>query len=86
MHTQPLDTFLQDLPSHSHQDWSWSNQIRHRIHFFEFESYTVWGLTANILIHVAQIALQRSAAFDITAAGMRPFSDVWHDGQQVLYR
>jgi cytochrome c oxidase subunit IV len=37
----------------------------YRVHSFDYQGYVVWGLTAVIMIHVAELALARSADFEI---------------------
>lgn len=84
---QPLHTFLEDAPTHNHRDISWGSGTSHRIHFFDFNGeFNVWGLTAGILIAVAQIALGRAPEFAENIPGSRPFTDIWFDGSKVAYR
>lgn len=52
---------------HRYEDRQWLD-VKYRIHFFEFEAadrkkFTIWGLTAAILIRAASIILQRPADF-----------------------
>ena len=86
----PLQDVLIDQPSHTHKDVTWSGNIRYRLHFFQHahqsEVYNVWGLTAGILVHVAEVALGKNAEFEGIAPGSRPFTDIWHNGSKVLYR
>jgi hypothetical protein len=42
---------------------------KYRVHSFEYQGFIIWGLTASILINVAQLALGRSADFAIYAKG-----------------
>lgn len=35
------------------------------MHSFDYAGHVVWGLTASIMIHVAELALGRSAAFEV---------------------
>jgi coenzyme A diphosphatase NUDT7 len=81
--TVPLALFLRRGRRHWHRDIGgddagatgvaagarWQRQ-RMRMHYFEHRdggSFVVWGLTAAILIHVAEVAFAREAAFDKNA-------------------
>jgi cytochrome c oxidase subunit IV len=37
----------------------------YRVHSFDYQGYVVWGLTAVIMIHVAELALAHSADFEV---------------------
>lgn len=37
----------------------------YRIHSFDYAGHIVWGLTAAIMIQVAELALGRAAAFEV---------------------
>ena len=39
------------------------------MHSFDYQGFIIWGLTASILINVAQLALGRSAEFVVYAKG-----------------
>lgn len=61
----PLETFLRPAPGrHSHKDCAWDD-LTYRLHFFETEDgkFTVWGLTAIILIQVAKCAFGCSPSY-----------------------
>ena len=57
-----------------------------RIHYFQHERWTVWGLTAGILIRIAEAAFGEKAAFDVTG----PYIDYAQlysaDGQTIALR
>ena len=63
----PLDIFLRKSLHHS-VDWTFE-QYPWRVHHFTYEGHAIWGLTALILIHIARIAFQRDAEFDINLPG-----------------
>ncbi|CAK9265753.1 unnamed protein product, partial [Sphagnum jensenii] len=62
----PLEMFLKD-EAHRYEDLSF-RKVVFRVHFFDFESpagvkYSIWGLTAAVLIRAASIILQCEPAF-----------------------
>lgn len=46
----------------------------------------MWGLTAAILIEVAQVAFGREAAFAVHTPGHPPYTLIGFDGQRLTYR
>jgi hypothetical protein len=57
---------LQD-EAHRYKDQIWQDTV-YRVHFFNFETldgvkYSIWGLTASILIRAACVIFQRQPAF-----------------------
>jgi hypothetical protein len=73
----PLEMFLKD-EAHRYEDLSWRNVV-FRVHFFDFESpagvkYSIWGLTASVLIRAASIILQCEPAFIEAAPCLEDFS------------
>jgi coenzyme A diphosphatase NUDT7 len=49
----PLDVFLRESSAHSVKDVQWRGTgLPYRLHFFEYEGFTIWGLTAAIMIQV----------------------------------
>ena len=60
--TVPLASFL-NLEGYSHRDWEFVPGRHIRVHYFRREGRTVWGLTAAMLIRVAEIAFGREAPF-----------------------
>ena len=77
--------FLEDSTSHYHRDVPWQS-TRFRIHFFEYERFVVWGLTARLLIQVAEKAFNRLPAFEDIESGGRPYGDIVYDGTVVRYK
>jgi len=65
--SMPLHAFL-EAENHSHRDAVWGD-VPYRLHFFRHEEFTVWGLTAAILINVAQLAFAEEAAFVVQDEG-----------------
>ncbi|CAM6039949.1 unnamed protein product [Sphagnum compactum] len=73
----PLEMFLKD-EAHRYEDLSWRNVV-FRVHFFDFESpagvkYSIWGLTASVLIRAASIILQCEPAFIEACPCLEDFS------------
>ncbi|KAK4057275.1 8-oxo-dGTP diphosphatase [Microbotryomycetes sp. JL221] len=52
---------------HMHIDYPWFDNVPHRYHHFEAKPKPITGLTAEILIHVAQIAYNEKAEFEVYA-------------------
>lgn len=83
----PLAAFLEDGAAHEHNDVTWQPGITYRIHSFRHEKgYVVWGLTAGILVHVAQMALGRSADYQVHCPGGVDYSTLHHDGEKLAIR
>jgi hypothetical protein len=63
---------------------------RCRLHYWRYkhlgQEYLIWGLTAGILIVVAERAFGCKAAFDVSPPGARPYTDLFFDGTQLRYR
>ena len=66
--TAPLEMFLR-ADRHRHDDWARPNGARPvaRVHYFEYEGRTIWGLTAMILIEVARRVYGREPEFAVAA-------------------
>jgi hypothetical protein len=79
--TVPLYYFLEDNPRHSHRDAT-QGDFTYRIHHFSHYIYDIWGLTAGILIKVAEIAYGRSAEFDVLGSTV-PYTALYFDGSNV---
>eukprot|EP00775_Hariotina_reticulata_P006022 gene6020-6260_t len=63
--SMPLNRFLD---AHQHMHWDMrgkSSRLYYRIHSFDYEGFIIWGLTAAIMIRVAQLALGRPADFEV---------------------
>ena len=64
----PLATFLtNDGSGYSFRDttMSFGGKIGYRLHYFQHGEFTIWGLTANILIEAATVALGRQPGLNI---------------------
>lgn len=81
----PLAAFLEDVPSHTYKDTEWQG-IQFRVHFFEYNNFVVWGLTAAILIQVAQHAFARPSDFLELTPGSRPYHQLFFNGERLLWR
>ena len=83
--TVPLRHFLERHERHTWHEASYG-AFTCRIHHFAHGRWDVWGLTAAILIQVAQAALGRAAEFDVHG----PHIDYAHlysaDGREVCLR
>lgn len=77
----PLHLFLEES-HHSHKDFAWDG-ISYRVHYFEYESYTVWGLTAAILIRAAQLALGKAPEFVEHSSRGAPYTKLYYNGEKV---
>ncbi len=58
----PLKSFLSNK-GYSFRDWEFLPGREIRVHFFEIDGNTVWGLTASVLIETAEIAFGVSCKF-----------------------
>lgn len=52
----PLEGFLSGGDGYSYRDWEFVEGRHIRVHFFQRGRHQVWGLTAVMLIKVAEIA------------------------------
>mmetsp|Transcript_39858 Transcript_39858/g.118675 ORF Transcript_39858/g.118675 Transcript_39858/m.118675 type:complete len:390 (-) Transcript_39858:356-1525(-) len=79
----PLSTFLEPPPrSHYSRDLKWEGHP-YRIHFFEHGGFTVWGLTASILIQVAKLGFARQPAYQEHTRRGDKYDRFFHDGQRL---
>lgn len=81
----PLAAFLEDVPSHTHKDTEWAG-LDFRIHYFQYNHFLVWGLTAAILIDIAQKAFARPPGFLELLPGSRPYNQLFFNGERLLWR
>ncbi|KAF6253594.1 NUDIX hydrolase domain-like protein [Scenedesmus sp. NREL 46B-D3] len=62
----PLSAFLD---AHQHIHWDMRSKAAterfRRVHSFDYQGYVVWGLTALIMIQVAELALGRPPDFEV---------------------
>ena len=81
----PLAAFLEDVPSHTYKDAEWQG-IKYRLHYFEYNDFLVWGLTAAMLIQVAQHAFARPTDFLELTPGSRPYHQLFFNGERLLWQ
>ena len=81
----PLAAFLENVPSHTFKDTEWAG-VTFRIHYFEYNNFLVWGLTAAILIDIAQKAFARPPGFLELSPGSRPYHQLFFNGERLLWR
>lgn len=77
----PLHMFLEDR-NHHHKDVTWHG-FQYRCHYFKYEEYIIWGLTAEVVIRVAAAAFAREPNFDDKGPGSRPFSQLCYRDNQL---
>ncbi|SCV70036.1 BQ2448_1430 [Microbotryum intermedium] len=65
----PREVITGEKPYHTYADYEWFDKVPSRFHSFETNHKPVTGLTAGILIHVAEIAYERRPAFGKEAPG-----------------
>ena len=70
----PLALVLDDNPRHTWKDVQWElpgslSPAWYRIHFFDIQGQNVWGLTAAMLIELAEQGYQHRAAFEVNIPG-----------------
>ncbi|SGY99254.1 BQ5605_C034g11276 [Microbotryum silenes-dioicae] len=65
----PKDVVTGQKPYHTYADYEWFDSVPSRFHSFETNHKPVTGLTAGILIQVAEIAYGRKPAFGKAAPG-----------------
>lgn len=64
----PLESFL-TKEGYSFRDWEFTRGKRIRVHRFERGGHDVWGLTAVMLVRVAEIVYGRQAEFAMSPPG-----------------
>lgn len=67
----PLEMFVRPQAGrHSHKDCAWDD-LAYRLHYFETDDgkFTIWGLTAIILVQVAKCAFGCSPSYEEHAPG-----------------
>jgi hypothetical protein len=69
----PLRCFLDnDRDRYSYEDIEWRDGLTLRLHIFKHGRFTIWGLTARVLIRVAMIAFAvENPPFEIRPAEQR---------------
>lgn len=75
----PLSIFVHpEHGSHSFKDIEWEG-FRYRLHFFEFQGRTIWGLTGHFLIQVAKAALNCKPSYDEDGPQTVDYSLLYND-------
>jgi coenzyme A diphosphatase NUDT7 len=86
--TAPLEMFL-SADRHRYDDWARPNGARPavRVHYFEYEGRTIWGLTAMILIEVARRVYGREPEFAVAADdGVAVWDARCRDGEAAVIK
>jgi hypothetical protein len=81
----PLHFFLERHTRHSFHEAMYG-AFTCRIHHFAHERWEVWGLTASILIQVAEAAFGRKAEFDVFGPHTNYAQLYSEDGHEVCLR
>jgi hypothetical protein len=74
---------------HRYDDWARPNGARPavRVHYFEYEGRTIWGLTAMILIEVARRVYGREPEFAVAADdGVAVWDARCRDGEAAVIK
>ena len=87
----PLALVLDDHSRHTWKDLSWElpgtrSLAWHRIHFFNIHEHNIWGLTAGILIEVAEQGYGRPAGFQVHMIHCQPFHNLTYENGQLQWR
>ncbi|KAL4434263.1 hypothetical protein ABPG75_000704 [Micractinium tetrahymenae] len=76
--TVPLRRFLEAGPGYSSRDVEWQPGLPYRLHYFDYahrgRSFCIWGLTAGMLIVVAEKAFRRRPAFQPNPPNALPYT------------
>ena len=88
--TAPLRRFLEAGPGYSSRDVEWAPGIPYRLHYFDYShrgsNYVIWGLTAGMLVVLAERAFGRRPAFSPDPPNAPPYTTLTHDGQRLVLR
>jgi hypothetical protein len=61
-----------------------------RLHYFDYEyrgkSFCIWGLTAGMLVVIAERAFGRKPDFEPNPKNALPYTSLWHDGKKLAVR
>ena len=64
--------------------------LSRRLHYFDYvhrgTSYCIWGLTAGMLIVIAEIAFGRTPDFQPNPPNALPYTALCFDGTKLMYR
>lgn len=89
----PLSRFLTSQGGgYSWRDVEWEPGIKYRLHFFDIKYsndgvvYKVWGLTAGVLIHIAEMAYNRRADFLVNPPHCPSYTLLTYQGGKLGFR
>jgi hypothetical protein len=78
------------ISMHSHKAQTLLRRSPHRLHFFQWQhsgrTFNIWGLTAGILISIAQQVFGRNADFDVKSPEQPDYKALGFDGNEVVVR
>lgn len=87
--TAPLGMFLRGGPCYQYRDVAWEG-LPYRLHYWDYkyrgQEFLIWGLTAGVLIMVAEQALGRRAAFPVHPPGALPYSALAYERGRLVFR
>ncbi|KAK9816273.1 hypothetical protein WJX74_005734 [Apatococcus lobatus] len=84
----PLALVLEEHTRHIWRDLQWElpgslAPAWHRVHYFDIEGQNVWGLTAAMLIELAEQGFRRQAAFQVNIPEIQPDRPLIVEGGQL---
>ena len=80
----PLSLFLHpEKGSHSFKDIQWEGH-KYRLHFFEHNGQTIWGLTAYLLTQIAKAAFKQETSYKERGPGSEDYALLYNDPVQGL--
>lgn len=87
--TAPLRMFLRAGPGYRHQDVDWEG-FPYRLHYWDYhyrdQKFLIWGLTAGMLVVVAEKALGQSAEFQVHPPGAIPYTALAFERGRLVFR
>ncbi|KAL4860143.1 hypothetical protein ACK3TF_000346 [Chlorella vulgaris] len=89
--TAPLKRFLEAGPTYSSRDVEWEPGVPYRLHYFQHTAdsgatYCIWGLTAGMLIVIAEAAFKKVPDFQQTPPNTQPYTDLCWNGKALSFR
>ena len=85
----PLAMFLETGHGYYNRDVEWEG-LPYRLHFWNYKyrgsSYKIWGLTAGMLVVIAEKAFQRKAAFALHPPGAQPYTALAYESGRLVFR
>ena len=81
--------FLRAGPGYRHRDVDWEG-FPYRLHYWDYQyrgqQFLIWGLTAGMLVVVAEKALGRSAEFQVHPPGAAPYTALAFERGRLIFR